>query len=508
MTPRQADVAFVLEGMPGVRAVYAVEDPRLSANCEFAVEIDSIAALVAAHYALLRVLTNEDCERVQLLTTGLPPRLARAARRLTLDWTAREAARARVPPVPPRPRLDVGPQNILLVDRDPATAALIREHFPGFVLFAATSTHEGVLLAKSSRPWSLVVLEAQHAFGPSGVLRRLPFEQACRALVIVPRSELADARWRIGDPERILTRPLSVPRLWRALVRSSGEKLASATTEPADPAPARTVVSPPFGAALRVLLVDVEADFDLAFGRAFGGAIEFVAKKSVDDAIAYALSNPVSVIICGKEPALAPRSFIDGIAREDAAAGRRIIVAVQARDVVRVRGELARAWRRNRVIALPVEEVTLRAAVLRSHPELARPATRHEEAPNIVRPAFRRVAALVVDDESSTQILFSSGLSIDDADVALETTSLGAFEHVLSRPVDLLFVSASMRSDSGEPFYRTLWRVKQELKPRTVLITEADAAPPSARDTKLPRILERPASRARIAEIIAAYRRA
>jgi hypothetical protein len=41
-----------------------------------------------------------------------------------------------------------------------------------------------------------------------------------------------------------------------------------------------------------------------------------------------------------------------------------------------------------------------------------------------------------------------------------------------------------------------------------VLITEADAAPPSARDTKLPRILERPASRARIAEIIAAYRRA
>jgi hypothetical protein len=336
----------------------------------------------------------------------------------------------------------------------------------------------------------------------------LPFEQACRAFVLAHVDELADARWRIGDASRILMRPVSAMQLWRALVRTSGQNFAATATELPEPAPvARKVVTPPIGAPLRVLLVDVEGEFDLAFGRMFGGEIEFVAKKSVDEATEYAFSNPISVIVCGEAAALAPRSFIDGIAREDEAAGKRIIVAANARDVLRVRGDLASRWRRNRVIALPLEDVSLRAAVLRSHPELALPAKLHDGAPNLVRPAYRRIAALVIDDDMSTQILFSSGMSVDGANVALETTSIGAFEHVTSRPVDVLFVSASMRSDGGEPFYRTLWRMKPELKPRTVLIVAADAAPPSARDTKLPRILERPASRARIAEIIAAYRR-
>jgi hypothetical protein len=57
MTPREADVAFVLESVRGVRAAYALSSPHV----DFAIEVDpGGAALAEAHYALLRVLSHED----------------------------------------------------------------------------------------------------------------------------------------------------------------------------------------------------------------------------------------------------------------------------------------------------------------------------------------------------------------------------------------------------------------------------------------------------------------
>lgn len=82
MTPRQADIAFVLEGVPGVREVYALE--RGSAgDLELAVGVGHGGRPVAlAHYALLRVLTHEECKTVrQRRDRGDPVRLAAAPKR-------------------------------------------------------------------------------------------------------------------------------------------------------------------------------------------------------------------------------------------------------------------------------------------------------------------------------------------------------------------------------------------------------------------------------------------
>ena len=106
-----------------------------------------------------------------------------------------------------------------------------------------------------------------------------------------------------------------------------------------------------------------------------------------------------------------------------------------------------------------------------------------------------------------TEILFAAGAPQEHADVALATTTMEAFEHVMSRLVDLLIVSATMRGDGGEAFYRVLWRLKPELKSRCVLVTPADVAPPSAPDSKPPRIVARPLTRDAINRIVEVFAR-
>jgi hypothetical protein len=71
--------------------------------------------------------------------------------------------------------------------------------------------------------------------------------------------------------------------------------------------------------------------------------------------------------------------------------------------------------------------------------------------------------------------------------------------------VDVLVVSATMRGDGGEQFYRVLWRLKPELKGRCVLVMASEAVPPSAPQSTRPRILERPVTREAIARIVSAF---
>jgi PleD family two-component response regulator len=170
--------------------------------------------------------------------------------------------------------------------------------------------------------------------------------------------------------------------------------------------------------------------------------------------------------------------------------------------------------RKNVVLALPLDEVLLGRELFRHHPHLAARVAVADIAasvaadggsPVVPRPRFRRVAVLVVDDDQTTQILFAAATPQDHADVALATTPMEAFEHVVSRAVDLLVVSATMRGDGGEPFYRVLWRLKPELKTRCVLVTPPDAAPPSAPRSHPPRIVERPLTQDAIARLVAAF---
>jgi DNA-binding response OmpR family regulator len=130
-----------------------------------------------------------------------------------------------------------------------------------------------------------------------------------------------------------------------------------------------------------------------------------------------------------------------------------------------------------------------------------------EVAP-IAPPRFRRLAVLVVDDDRTTEILFAAAAPNAEADVSLATTPMDAFEHVVSRPVDLLIVSATMRSDGGEPFYRMLWRLKPELKGSCVLVTPPDARSASVAPASSPRrVVERPLTGDALARAIEAFAR-
>ncbi|HSO39003.1 MAG TPA: hypothetical protein VLT33_41020 [Labilithrix sp.] len=209
--------------------------------------------------------------------------------------------------------------------------------------------------------------------------------------------------------------------------------------------------------------------------------------------------------------ALRTRSFLDGIGREDPAGADRVLVVAPARDVPYVKHKLEQMRRKNTVLALPIDDTTLRREVFRDHPSLAARVAVAEvadaNAPHVSRSRYRRLAALVVDDDQTTQILFAAARPHEDVDVALATSAMEAFEHVLSRPVDVLIVNATMRGDGGEPFYRVLWRLKPELKSRTVLVLAPEAVPPSAPQSNPPRILERPLTRDAIGRIVEAFAR-
>ena len=77
----------------------------------------------------------------------------------------------------------------------------------------------------------------------------------------------------------------------------------------------------------------------------------------------------------------------------------------------------------------------------------------------------------------------------------------------MSRAVDLLVVSATMRGDGGEPLYRVLWRLKPELKSRSVLVTPARLLPPSTARNSPPRIVERPLTRDVIGRLVEEFAR-
>jgi CheY-like chemotaxis protein len=126
MTPRQAEIAFVLDGVPGVRDVYVL-DRRSAGDLELAVHLAPGGRHVAlAHYALLRVLTHEECKTVLFFEVELPPAFRGGATRLELSVEERDAARLRIPPTSAaleqesNPTLPVAPAGfrVLIVDAD------------------------------------------------------------------------------------------------------------------------------------------------------------------------------------------------------------------------------------------------------------------------------------------------------------------------------------------------------------------------------------------------------
>jgi CheY-like chemotaxis protein len=533
MDPRHADVAFVLESVGGVREIHAIRPGRKGAeHFDFAVQTETEhrgRTLAEVYCALLRVMTHEEVARVYIFHLSPPNVIAEAAQLLRLDPADREAARARVasrpPPaeVPAVPAAEVPEPTVLIVRDDVDIVSIVREAVdaPARVLVARDVDDARRLTAK--RSFDVILCDRPLAFGPSGLLASLPLEIATRVLVMVWPTELADARWRLQGTARIITKPLEAWVIRQSILRAGVvSPLLSRDLEraAAEEVPRRRLTTPPSDAPFTVLLADVTDELHDPLRAIFREEARHVMKSDPSEAAETALSSPFHVVICSMKAALHPRSVLDGIAREDPAGADRVIVVAPARDVPYVHHKLGQMMRKNTVLALPIDETALRREVFDAHPtlaarvavadaaKLATDTTDTFGAKLAALPRFRRLAVLVVDDNPTTQILFAAAEPRTDADVTLASTTMEAFEHVTSRHVDVLVVSATMRGDGGEPFYRVLWRLSPELKGRSVLVMASDAVPPSAvNSSKALRILERPLTQDALGRVVEAFGR-
>lgn len=270
----------------------------------------------------------------------------------------------------------------------------------------------------------------------------------------------------------------------------------------------RLMHSPAPSAPFTVLLVDVDDDVQSAMRRIFREESRHLVSTDARAAAELALTRPFHFVVCGHRAA-AFQGFLPAIAREDPCGVERVVVLAPARDVEWTRWHLGKQRRSNAILALPIDDALLQREAFRDHPELLeRVAMRDLSVAGtgpLRPPRFRRMRVLVVDEAIETQILFASEPTIPTADVVFAKTSMEAFEEITSRPIDILVIGASMRSDGGEPLYRLLWRLEPKTKTRTVLLTTPDAVPASAPASTRPRIVERPLQLAAIQRVIDAY---
>lgn len=204
VTPRQQDVAFVLESVPGVLDVYAVA--RAGVDLEFAVQLEhGTGKLAAAHYALLRVLKREECSRILFFETQLPPGLTHAVTRLELSTVERNESRVRVPerapdePSPPK-RVRSGAQFAALLVG--CTGEVYRSVVAGLGVAARRVIESDPRVGAEralAEEFDVLLCAARVAFGRLGFLQFLhaqdPFLVPRVILVAAPRErDLAIAR--------------------------------------------------------------------------------------------------------------------------------------------------------------------------------------------------------------------------------------------------------------------------------------------------------------------------
>ena len=183
MTPRQVDITYVLETVPGVVEVYALGgQTAFVASLRFAVKLEyGTGTLAAAHFALLRVLTHAECSSVLFYNVELPSRLRNDATHLTLSVAEREAAHARVPLTSSaleqegarsRPRYERKDFRWMIVDGDPAVHAALESCFGAAKPVIEADPFAACWTVQRER-FDLVVCDARIAFGKNGFLTQL-----------------------------------------------------------------------------------------------------------------------------------------------------------------------------------------------------------------------------------------------------------------------------------------------------------------------------------------------
>lgn len=213
VTPRQQDVAFVLEGVVGVVDVYAVTKPGV--EFDYAVRLEpGKGKLAAAHYALLRTLEHEACRRVLFFEKELPASLGDAAVRLSLSAAAREESRARVPergPGEPVPRKRVSSSSQFAVLLVGCSKELHRAVVSGLGVGARRVVESDPRVAAEcalAEQFDLILCAKKVAFGPEGFLDLVqagdPFVMA-RVILVVAPEERAPAIARLEFRRRYNT---------------------------------------------------------------------------------------------------------------------------------------------------------------------------------------------------------------------------------------------------------------------------------------------------------------
>lgn len=307
MTPRQQDVAFVLESVSGLVDVYAVD--KEGVDLEFAVQLEhGMGKLAAAHYALLRVLEREECSRVLFFETQLPPGLAHAVTRLELSTAARDESCARVSarpleePRPPKRVRSDAPFAALLVG---CTGEVYRSVVTGLGVAARRVIEPDPRLGVEralAEEFDVLLCSAHVAFGPLGFLQLLRAQDPSLVprviLVAAPRErDLAIARLEESDryntclatpvdPALILEIARTGFAVWPWSIPIPRARGAPAAQRAAEPGPSR------------VLVIDDQLETQALDTDSPGADVEIDIAQDAWTALDYLALEPPDLILC------------------------------------------------------------------------------------------------------------------------------------------------------------------------------------------------------------------
>ncbi len=305
MTPREAEITFALEGVPGVVEVYVLAPHHAVVRglC-YAVKIAPGGGhLAAAHFALRRVLTHDECSTVLFFTVELPPMLRERATRLDLTLTEREGAASRVAPAP----LDHGPAprvpgfRWMVVAADPAVARDLAGAF-GASLPIVESDPVAALERTRNESFHLIVCDAQLALGESDFLVQLyAFDVLVARRVVLLASD--------GERDRLFAR-LDELQLWNSVIAKPARKTTleevvetgSVVQTWSIPvlSPRRDVLADPPRPAVavrRVLVVDDDSTTHMLLASG-GEALEVTVTEDEWEASDLVTSGELDLVVC------------------------------------------------------------------------------------------------------------------------------------------------------------------------------------------------------------------
>jgi CheY-like chemotaxis protein len=305
MTPREADIAYVLEDVEGVLGVYAIDGKRGGAGTlpfEIAVRLRPGGKhLAQAHYALLRAISHEECARVFFFETYLPPLMASRATPITLDPMERDRAEARIADRK-KPRLAGRPifrPTVLIVDADLDLYGAVIEAFGAGAHVSETHAKAAADLALAGG-FDVLLCNPRLAFGRDGFHTCVSLADKKRADAIVfvateGEQELLTADLKTLDAvHSYLTKPVD-PEILRLVFEDA--IVLQQWNVPALAPPLYGVPKEQRASQRRVLVVDRDPASDLLASVADAG---FVAVVTDDEweAIDCASAEDTELVLC------------------------------------------------------------------------------------------------------------------------------------------------------------------------------------------------------------------